>query len=69
MRKFISIIIIILLLAVILVLTNPDKENFIDWAVKKAADSSDTEVEKFFGDVLGRPLLSATSTRENYIFF
>src|SRR5690554_1973235 len=69
MRRLISIIIILLLLVVLLVMTNPDKENFIDWAVNKAVESSDSEVENFFGDVLGKPLLNATSSRKDYKLF
>lgn len=69
MRRFINITIIVLLLLTVLVLANPDKDDFINWAIKEVEENSESEIEEFLGGVLGRPLLSMSTSREDYLLF
>ncbi|MFP4015774.1 MAG: hypothetical protein ACLFUI_01965 [Halanaerobiales bacterium] len=69
MRKNVNIIIIMLLVAILLILTNPTKDQFISWAVNQAENNADSEVERIFGDVIGRPVLEISTSRNSYLLF
>ena len=69
MNRYLRILLIIVLLAVILFISNPEKNHFIDWAVKKAERQSSSALESFLGGVVGRPLLNVATSRDNYYLF
>lgn len=69
MRRLVNIFIIVLLLLVLMVLTNPTENQFIDWAMKQAENNADSKIERIFGDVLGRPILQLSTTRSDYLAF
>ena len=69
MRRLVNIFIIVLLLSILMVLTNPSERQFIDWAVKQAEKNTDTRIEKILGDFLGRPILQMSTIRKDYLLF
>ncbi|HLV10588.1 MAG TPA: hypothetical protein VKY40_10285 [Halanaerobiales bacterium] len=64
--KLLFTIIILLVLILALVLTNPEKEDFVDWAVEEIQEGSNSELEALLGGVLGRPVLTVATTRDDY---
>ncbi|MFP4661582.1 MAG: hypothetical protein ACLFPF_05275 [Halanaerobiales bacterium] len=69
MRKTISIIIVVLLIAILLILTNPSKDQFINWAMAQAENNANSEVERILGDVIGRSVLELSTSRNSYLLF
>jgi hypothetical protein len=67
--KFLTTIIIVLLLALAMAITNPGKDDFITWAVEEFKENSNSELEALLGGVLGRPVLTVATTREDYFIF
>lgn len=50
-----------------MVITNPGKEDFVDWAMTQ--EGSDTALERVLGDVIRGPILSLATSKEDYIIF
>ncbi len=69
MRRLVNIFIIVLLLVILMVLTNPTENQFIDWAMKQAENNADSKIERILGDVLGRPVLQLSTTTQDYLAF
>lgn len=69
MKRFSNILIIVLLLLVLMALTNPGQEQFVDWAIEEWEAESETELERILGSTIGRPVLQAATNRDDYIFF
>ncbi|MFW6029987.1 MAG: hypothetical protein ACOCRO_06995 [Halanaerobiales bacterium] len=67
MQRAKNLLIIILLLAILMIITNPDQEDFINWAIEQ--EETDTALERKLGDVIKRPLLTLATSREDYILF
>lgn|SRR5690554_1039925 len=68
-KTSLKVLLVIVLLALVLFVSNPEKNHFVDWAVRRAERQSQTELESFLGGFVGRPLLNVATTRENYYFF
>ncbi|NLJ83974.1 MAG: hypothetical protein GX336_03570 [Halanaerobiaceae bacterium] len=68
-KSSVKVLLVIVLLLLVLFVSNPEKNNFLDWAVRKATGPDSTELEEFFGGVVARPLLNVATTRENYYLF
>lgn len=64
-----NIIIIVLLVAILLVVTNPTEQQFIDWALKKADNNAESKIEELLGNVIGRPVLQLSTTRKDFLLF
>ncbi len=69
MSRLVSIFIVVLLLVILMVLTNPTENQFIDWAVKQAENNADSKIERILGDVLGRSVLQLSTTRRDFLAF
>ncbi len=67
--KFLITIVLILLLALGMAMTNPDKDDFVNWAVEEFQENSDSGLEALLGGVIGRPVLTIATTREDYFIF
>lgn len=69
MVKFMGIVIVILLVALAMILTNPDKESFVNWAAKEIEQNSTSALEEFLGGIIAKPVLYMATTRQDYRFF
>ncbi len=67
--RFLITVIIILLLVLGMVLTNPGKDDFINWAVEEFKENSDSGLEALLGGVIGKPVLTMATGQEDYYLF
>ena len=69
MKNFLIFLILILVAATFLAITNPTKDEFISWGVQEMQAESETDLEKIIEGVVGEQVLKVKSTRENYVIF
>jgi len=62
-------LILILVAATFLSITNPNKDDFLDWGVEQLQSDSQTDLEKIWEDVVGEQVLKAKTVRQNYVVF
>jgi len=62
-------LILILVAATFLSITNPDKNDFLDWGVEQLQSDSQSDLEKIWEDVVGEQVLKAKTVRQNYVIF
>lgn len=69
MKNFMIFLILILVAATFLAITNPTKDEFISWGVEEIQSQSETELEKIIEGVVGREVLELKTSRTNYVVF
>jgi hypothetical protein len=62
-------LILILVAATFLAITNPTKDEFISWGVEEMQSQSETELEKIIEGVVGREVLELKTSRTNYVVY
>ncbi|WP_434579173.1 hypothetical protein [Thermoanaerobacterium thermosaccharolyticum] len=62
-------LIILLLLTIILAVTNPTKQDYIDWAKQTVVNNSNSNFEKAFVDLIGGSILNDVTTTKNFVIF
>ena len=69
MKRISSLLIIFLLLVILMILTNPSQDQFVNWALEQAEQNASSGLERIIGDVIGKPVLHLATSRENYLLF
>jgi len=67
MKNFMIFLILIIVAATFMAITNPSKEEFINWGVQEMQSESETEFEKIIEGVVGEQVLKVQTTRRNYV--
>lgn len=67
-RSNYSKLIILGFVLVLLAVTNPTKENFVEWVVKEASEEADSEWVAAGIDLLGGPIIKNATTQQDFIF-
>ncbi|MBW6458092.1 MAG: DUF4359 domain-containing protein [FCB group bacterium] len=62
-------LIVVLLICILLIVTNPTKDNFYEWADKKAQKASISELEGVLARIIRSPLLRIATVRNDYVLF
>lgn len=60
-------LILLVVLATFLTITNPTKDDFLEWGVQKMQAESETDFEKILEGVVGEQVLNVNTTRKNYV--
>ena len=69
MKNFMIFLILILVAATFLAITNPTRDEFISWGVEEIQSQSETELEKIIEGVVGREVLELKTSRTNYVVY
>ena len=70
MKKGINTFLILLIgILIITAITNPSEDQFINYLETQVSQKTNTKVEKFLNELLGKPILKTTTERKDYIFF
>ncbi len=69
MKNFMIFLILVLVAATFLAITNPNKDEFISWGVQEMQADSETDFEKILEGVVGEQVLKVKTTRKNYVIF
>lgn len=62
-------LIILILLAIILIITNPTKQDYVDWAKQQVVNNSNTGFEKAIVYLIGDNILNDVTTTKNFVIF
>lgn len=65
MKKLVIVLLVCLLLAV----TNPTMDNFLNWAAEQVEEDANSDLEAFLGGMLAKPALQLSTERKDYIIF
>lgn len=66
-----GLIIFVIVLAVLLsaAVTNPSREEFINWGVAEIRDDAESDIERIFGGAVAAPMLELQTEDDDYVFF
>jgi hypothetical protein len=62
-------LIVLLLICILLIVTNPTKDNFYEWADRKAQKEGISELEGVLARIIRTPLLRIATIRNDYVLF
>jgi len=68
MRILITIIAVLVILVTATV-TNPTREEFINWGVAEIRGQADSDIERVFGGAVAAPMLEVQTEMKDYVFF
>lgn len=68
MRTLITIIIVLAIL-VGATITNPTREEFINWGIAEIRGQADSDIERVFGGAVAGPMLEVQTEMKDYVFF
>jgi len=62
---------VIIVLAILLTatVTNPTREEFINWGIAEIRGQADSDIERIFGGAVAAPMLEVQTTMKDYVFF
>lgn len=66
-----GLIIFVIVLAVLLTaaVTNPSREDFINWGVAEIRSEAESDIERIFGGAVAAPMLELQTDVNDYVFF
>ena len=62
-------VIIVLAILVTATITNPTREEFINWGIAEIRGQADSDIERIFGGAVAAPMLEVQTTMKDYVFF
>ena len=62
-------LIVLLLISILLVVTNPTRDDFYAWADKKARNESVSQLEGALARIIKTPMLRIATVRNDYVLF
>lgn len=68
MRVLITVIIVLAIL-VTATITNPTREEFINWGIAEIRGQADSDIERIFGGAVAAPMLEVQTETTDYVFF
>ncbi|MFW6000993.1 MAG: hypothetical protein ACOCQE_01370 [Halanaerobium sp.] len=69
MRNILIVIIIIMAVLLAGALTNPSREEFINWGIEEIRSESESDFERIFGGAFAGPILEMQTEAKDYVFF
>jgi len=69
MKKTLIILIIILAVLLAAAVTNPAREEFINWGVAEIRSEAESDIERIFEGAIAAPMLELQTNVDDYVFF
>ena len=69
MKKLLIILLVVLALLLTAAITNPSREEFINWGVAEIRSEAESDIERVFGGAVAAPMLELQTEVDDYVFF
>lgn len=69
MKKGLIILVLLLTILVAAAVTNPSREEFINWGVAEIRSQAENDIERIFGGAVAAPMLELQTAVDDYVFF
>ena len=69
MKKVLIILLVVLVLLLTAAITNPSREEFINWGVAEIKSQAESDIERAFGGAVAAPMLELQTEVDDYVFF
>jgi len=69
MKNVLISLVIILVLLLGAAVTNPSREEFINWGVAEIRAEAESDLERIFGGAVAAPMLELQTEVDDYVFF
>ncbi|MGM0498835.1 MAG: hypothetical protein ACQERL_01340 [Bacillota bacterium] len=69
MKRILIVLIIIFTILLSAAVTNPSREEFINWGVAEIRSQAENDIERFFGGAVAAPMLELQTEVDDYVFF
>lgn len=69
MKKGLIVFVIVLAVLLTAAVTNPSKEEFINWGVAEIRSDAESDIERIFGGAVAAPMLELQTGVNDYVFF
>ncbi|CCU77778.1 hypothetical protein HSACCH_00155 [Halanaerobium saccharolyticum subsp. saccharolyticum DSM 6643] len=69
MQKFLIVLVVIFVILLSAAVTNPSREEFINWGVVEIRSQAENDIERIFGGAVAAPMLELQTELDDYVFF
>jgi len=69
MQKFLIVLVVIFVILLSAAVTNPSREEFINWGVAEIRSQAENDIERIFGGAVAAPMLELQTELDDYVFF
>ena len=69
MQKFLIVLVVIFGILLSAAVTNPSREEFINWGVAEIRSQAENDIERIFGGAVAAPMLELQTELDDYVFF
>lgn len=69
MKKTLIIVVILLTILLSAAVSNPSKEDFINWGVEQIKSEAENKVEEVFGGAIAAPMLEMQTNVDDNVFY
>ncbi|MFN2339657.1 MAG: hypothetical protein ABR547_00110 [Halanaerobium sp.] len=69
MKKTLVILVMVLAVLLTAAVTNPSREEFINWSVAEIRSQAESDIERIFGGAVAAPMLELQTNVQDYVFF
>ena len=69
MQKFLIVLVVIVVSLLSAAVTNPSREEFINWGVAEIRSQAENDIERIFGGAVAAPMLELQTELDDYVFF
>ncbi len=69
MKKALVFLVIIFAVLLSAAVTNPSREEFINWGVAEIRSQAENDIERIFGGAVAAPMLELQTEVDDYVFF
>lgn len=69
MKKTLVILVIVFAVLLTAAVTNPSREEFINWGVAEIRSQAESDIERIFGGAVAAPMLELQTNVQDYVFF
>lgn len=69
MKNILITIVVVLAILITATITNPTRDEFINWGVAEIRGQAENDIERLFGGAIAAPMLEAQTEMKDYVFF
>lgn len=62
-------ILFVLVIMVLMAVTNPGLDDYVNWVTAQARENASNRFEELMASFVGEPMIRAATTRNNYVIF
>ncbi len=62
-------ILLILVVMILMAVTNPGLDDYVNWVAEQSREDSSSQLERLITNFVGEPMIRSATNRDNYVIF